>query len=67
MFCGTCKMAALVGWESASAVDGFADIERRFDSVMESVIRVSNGVLTEPRSLWRITSEGSVQLKSGAD
>lgn len=56
-FCGACKMAATVGWESASAVDPTADIQRRFETVMESVIRVSNGVLTGPHSLWRMTPD----------
>ena len=66
MFCGYCKMAALTGWESASSVDDTTDIERRFDAVMESVIRVSNGVLKEPRVLWRVTAELRTQVRSTA-
>ena len=67
-FCAYCKMAALVGWESASSVDPSSNIERRFDSVLESVIRISNGVLGEPRVLWRIPPEGSaIQVRSTTD
>jgi hypothetical protein len=64
VFCGACKMAAMVGWKSASSVDSSSDIERRFDSVMETVIEVSNHALEEPRVLWRITPSERVQIRS---
>ncbi len=64
--CAYCKMAATVGWESASAIDTSGDLEHRFDAVMEAVIRVSNHVLDEPRSVWRITPDERVQIRGQA-
>jgi hypothetical protein len=64
VFCGACKMAAMVGWKSATAIDPTTDIERRFDSVMATVIEVSNHALEEPRVLWRITPDERVQVRS---
>ena len=61
--CAYCKMAATVGWESATAIDTSDDIERRFDAVLASVIWVSNHVLDEPRSIWRITPDERTQIR----
>lgn len=63
--CGYCKMAMLTGLESSRAVCGHMDdaaLERCFDASLQTTIRVSNGTLTEPRSVWRMTPTSCDQI-----
>jgi hypothetical protein len=63
IFCGTCALAATTGFESARRLAPAVDCETGVDTVLETVIGLSNGALGSPHSLWRIDPDGSRQIR----